>query len=65
MQRFDKSLFRLFIEGLAQHTATCISSKPEAQVDLHFVLTALLSGVTPLLAFILGAESKKWQARFL
>ena len=42
MQRFDKNLFRLYIEGLAQHTDACMSSRPEMQVDLRFVLTTLL-----------------------
>jgi hypothetical protein len=42
MQRFDKSRFRLFIEGLAQHTKVCMPSKPEAQVVAHFVMTTLL-----------------------
>jgi hypothetical protein len=29
MQRFDKKLFRLFIEGLAQHAGVCMLSRPE------------------------------------
>jgi hypothetical protein len=33
LQRFDKNLFRLFIEGLARRAACCLSSKPEAVVE--------------------------------
>jgi len=42
MQRFDESLFRLFIEGLARHTVARMPSKPVAHIEMLYVLTTLL-----------------------